>query len=497
MNDMESLNDMFSPGRNYIGSSGYGTLPNGLYGNMPTTPNYNVQQPLEYAVYDVSQNKVVSNRTRKPFTGKDPRTGQSYVNGVASAASAESAQPMDPNQRYRALDVVKAPDIASAQTDMMAAFKKTADASLKPFSEHLGNFNADLESARSAGKEATNIQPTVNALVGAQQKYAADLGSSNDSYQKALADAAAASRGIVKSADNTLPMYDAAANNLQNIAIANANRYASRYQLGSGTPSSPSSYMEALRMQKVAEAAAPFEMAKIDRRFSNLSNYALPVEQQIAGQNINYVGNYLPGIAGSNYNSAVQTANAIQSLKNSVSGMSYDNAIRYMQALGIPSDLMQRVFSNQLGQLGQLAQLGEMSHYRGLEDTNPMSVSQPVYYNMGLPGYPKTPVRQPQRNTPQQSSIPNQPSDNYGNTGLDQYGRGIQYNPIQQNGTVAPSGMSWDDYYYLYGMTPEDVSYLNGGGGGEYRTPNTGTGYYNVDGNVPEWAAGGVNGYNG
>lgn len=474
---------------NYVGSSGYGVLPGGRYGLLSTPPKPPTgPSRQDYAVWDLTTGKTVSVLTGKPFSGVDPRTGKNFNNGVESAPSAASAASMPSfGDRYQAREVIKSPAVATATEQLMEQFRKTADSALSDFGATLNQFKTDLTAGRALSREAQNLTPTVEALSAAQRGYDTSLTGADEAYRRALEDAAARERGVVEQANATLPAYDEALNRI----IANQNDLAmrnfSRYKMGTGTPRSMGGSDTAILANAALQASLPLEQAKIQRRYDILSGMALPTEERIAGRAIGYGGSFLPSIAGSRYGSQTTLATTIQGLRERVANMSYTDAVNYLRASGIQAELQTAILSGQAGTLGQLAGLEEASRYRGLEDVAGVPLSQPVYYNMGLPNYPQFPTRYPTTGT-----------------------YGVQTPRLASNGpvTVSPTtatqaapgglgGMSWEDLYYAYGLTPEDYASL----GGVQQIPN----YPNVPyayagpagtvqtmGLVPEYAAGGV-----
>lgn len=394
------------PNLNYVGSSGFGTRPDGTYGPVYTAPPdlTHGAAATDYPVYDISTGKNVSVKTGKPWVGPFPvgwvdayskAAGGGRGVQVPFAPAGTEINPNDPSQRYRAANIVKQPDVAGAQSELMKTFQDTAQQSLKGFSDYLKTFQTDLSNARGATAAATNITPTVNALTQAQAGYASDLSGANTAYQQALAESAARQRGVVGEAQGLLPMYDTAAKNAEDAQLAALQRQLSQYKITTGTPTSLGGDEERMLLQGVQNIMLPIEQAKINQRYSILSGMALPVESNIGGANINYAGSFLPGIAGSKYGSARDLATTIQNLKTQVANMSTQQAIAFMQAQGIPAQIMQQVLSGQISELGGLSNLESLSNYQGLQDILGAYPSQPVGYNVSTPGYPMTGPRYP------------------------------------------------------------------------------------------------------
>jgi hypothetical protein len=430
---------MPEPNLNYIGSSGWGVLPGGRYGRLTQAPNRQVAQRPEYAVYDVSRGLTLSNITREPFNGRDPGTGRTFARGV----EVPTAPAIDPNSvdRYRPIELTRSPATATAQADLMEQFRTNADRSLDDFGSSLNSFRTDLNSARTAADTATNIGPTTAALTGAQQGFSGDLDESTRRYEQALADAAARERGLVTQANDLLPSYDTALNNILAAQVGGVQRNLSRYKMGTGTPRSLGSAESQILTRGITEAALPIEQARIQRRYDILSGMALPTEERIAGRNIAFAGGFLPNTAASRYASETTLANTLQGLRQQVAGMTYNDAVNFLRAQGVPAELQNQILSGEISSLAGLNQLEEASRYRGLHDLLGVQVSQPIGFNMSLPELPNYPTRYP-RSNPGGLPASNAPvtiaGDRFGNTGLDQYGLGIPYRGINRTAPVHP-----------------------------------------------------------
>jgi hypothetical protein len=397
----------------YPGSSGYGINPQtGRYGPVYTPPPTTTRQ--DYAVYDAPTGTYISVLTGKPFTGKDPHTGQAFSLGKAAATtpgvqvpySNQIINPNDPTQRYQPVDIVKSPDIAQAESDLMAEFKKSADASLKDFGSYLSNFKSDLDKARTAATAATDIGPTTAALTKQQQDYAASLKGDISQLTDVNAATAAAEQGIVKQAQDVLPQYDAAAKAVVDQQMAAVMGNLNRYKAGSSTPTSLGGDEEAILAAEAAKVYAPFEQAKIDRQLGLLTNLALPVQREIGARQAAAITAFNAPSQAAIFQSGQGTVQQIQQLKQAVAGMSYAQAVQFMQASGIPATIAQQILSGQITDVGALAAIEEQSRYRSLQDVLGVNLSQPVGYNMRLPGLPTYGPTTPQTPVPTSDTTP-------------------------------------------------------------------------------------------
>jgi hypothetical protein len=322
------------------------------------------------------------------------------------------------------VDIVKDPAVADATKSLLDTFKQSTADSLKGFQDYLDQFRKDTSSALTASKAAQNITPTVNTLTGNQTAYNASLDKSTAAQaaelEKAKADYAALNaanattqRGIVQKGYNELPAYDAAGNAIADRQMQTVVQNLSRYKLGTGTPTSLGSDESRILAQGAADVMLPLKQSQIARRYDLFGNEA-NVESGLYGAERNRVASFNPdvaarefsasqGTAQQEFQSGQVTANTIQNLKERVAQMSYQDAIRFFDLVGVPAQIRQQILGGQISQLGQLAQLNDLSRYRGLSDRLGVNLSQPQYAGFSAPGFPA-----PSRNPP--SSPGNQPA---------------------------------------------------------------------------------------
>lgn len=378
----------------YPGSSGYG-VTGGRYGLKSMPPPGSVQNdPSDYPVYDPATGKLVSVKTSKSWTGTAP-DGQSYKEGVLVPYSDQTINPNDPNQRYKPVDIVKSPDIAAGEKNLMETFNKAAQSSLSDFGSVLNQFKTDTAAARTKLNQATDIGPTIATLQGAQDRYGRSLDTAVSDYAAQNTRQAATERGIVADANRLLPQYDTAAQNIGDRQVQELAKQLSRYKLSGGTPSSMGTDEAQILARGVADVQLPLEQAKIGRQMDLLTNLSLPVERELGAAEVNRIAQFNPAIAGQQFTSTQGTANAIQSLKTQVAGMSIDAAIKFMQAQGVPGQIINQVLAGQISNLGALGQIEDQSRYRGLQDVLGANLSQPTGYNTASPAYPTVNTRYP------------------------------------------------------------------------------------------------------
>lgn len=281
-----------------------------------------------------------------------------------------------------------------------------------------------------------------------------------------------------------LPSYDAAVNNVRNLELASLGPYMARYKLRTGTPTSASGAEVATLANAVAKVAAPFELQKIQKGYDILGNQALPNEQRIGANEIGFAGSYLPGTAGSIYQSNVNTATAIQGLKDRVAGMTMQNAIAFMQAARVPVDVQAQVLGLQLDELGKLVSLSGQANYQGLQYLPGANVEQPYGVNMNLPGYPTVSPRLPQRGP---AVLPRN---------VVAAGGVVPYaTPVQRGIPGTPESPVWNSNQYAYPIGPAsappvavaDAGAYGGRPNAQYYDSATGT-VRNADGSFAAYA---------
>jgi len=330
--------------------------------------------------------------TGQPFSGTDAQ-GNTYQAGKPTGAAVpyspgQTINPNDPNQRYRAVDITKQPDIASAESDLMTTFKKGAQDSMKGFDDWLKTFQTSLSGAFKKSQAADDPSQTIATLQGNQARYNAALDASQKSYADLNANTAAKEQGIVQEARDLIPMYDQAAQDAANQSLGVLQRNVSRYKMGSGTPMSLGSAEEQQLLKGAADILVPMEQAKIGQRYNVLNQYAMPATLDVANREQARIGQFDPQIAQQEFQSGNVTANTIQGLLTATAQMSRQDAIAFMQAIGVPAQVQQQILTGQIGQLGGLSQLENQSRYSGLQDVLGVNPTPSQYSSLATGPYP-------------------------------------------------------------------------------------------------------------
>lgn len=374
-----------------IGSSQYAIAPMPFKGTGTSTGT-------DYPIYSPDgSGKLVSKNTGLPFTGTNPFNGKAYANGAEVAPGPGkqfipgTTTAIDPNnvaQRYQAVSVEKNPGVSSAADALAAEFKKTADTGLEDFSSYLKNFKDQIGVANQQGQAATNIGPYSSALTGAQGRYSNTLDTAVTNAGQTNADLAAKEAQIQAQARGDLGLYDTAANNAENLALGALQKRVSRYKLAGSTPTSLGSDELAMLQSGARDITVPIELQKAEKRAALTTGLDLPIAQGDAARQAQFWQSFVPGVAGSQYQSNADVLGQIQKLKMTVSGLSYQNALQYMQSIGVPPQIQQQILSGQIGELGGLNSVYAGSKYQGLQDVLGTNITQPIGYSPTFGGLP-------------------------------------------------------------------------------------------------------------
>lgn len=349
------------------------------------------QVASDVPAWNAMNGMYINSRTKQPWTGK--LNNGMYVRAGRpaqdpSTVAQPAINPNDVNQRYKAVSVPKQPEVAGAASDLLTTFKKQADASLQDFSKYLSDFKANLGTAQGAAKQAENITPTAIALAKQQQDYAGSLDRSAQDLAALNARTATAETGAVTEAKDLLPSYDAAANAIADRQMQGVYQNLSRYKMGTGTPTSAGSDESRILAQAASDVALPLEREKINRRYDIISGLELPVTRDIASRETSRIAQFDPLVAGQIFNSGQATVKDIENLRQQVRNMSYEDAVRFMQAAQIPVAIQQQILQGQISNLGQISGIESQANYQGLQDVLGANLTPAQYYSQANPEFP-------------------------------------------------------------------------------------------------------------
>lgn len=341
----------------------------------------------DYAVWNAGTQTYQSVLTGQPYSGTDPFTGKQITNGkevqtgqpggVQVPGTNQTIDPNDPNQRYKPVDIVKDPAVAGEADKLTKQFSDAAATSLKDFGDYLNTFKQQTAQANKASQAATDVGADINALQQNQKRYDTALGANVADLNTINAQNADAESAIVQQAKDLLPSYDAAAQAVADRQQAALQGQLNRYSAGSGSQGA-SSDMQRMLLAGTADIQLPTQLAKVGRQYDLLSNLALPVQRDITNRATSAVTQFNPYAESQQYGSFAATTQQIQGLKSQVANMTWDNAVRYMQSMGIPPAVQSQVLGVDISQLGSLAGVRGGARYQGLQDVLGVDVSQPV-----------------------------------------------------------------------------------------------------------------------
>lgn len=339
-----------------------------------------------------------------PQTGTfdNPQTGRPYYEQAYSPQASGGQQggatvpysggqtinPNDPYQRYRAVSIEKNPQVSAAAQAMANSLTQTATQGIQNFDQYKKDFTSAINRAQSLSNAATNIAPVAANLRGLQSQYGADLNAASQRYNQLLADTRAAEQAVVQKGYDYLPMYDAAAQAAANEQMAALQRNIGRYKSASGTPMGLGSSEQQMLLGGARQILVPMEQAKIQQRYNILNQLAMPSVLDIANRQTAKVGTFDPMVAAAQFQSGTATEQTIHQLAGIASQMAYQDAIRYMQSLGVPELVQQQIMSGNIQNAGALNAVFAGSRYQGLQDILGANITPSQNYNFLSGGYP-------------------------------------------------------------------------------------------------------------
>jgi hypothetical protein len=333
--------------------------------------------------------------------GINPLTGQpfTYSTGTAGGvgggttvpfSGGQQINPNDPYQRYRAVNIVKTPEIESATQKMLKQFEAVGNSDVADFSKYLTDFKAQLDSAANRGNAALNLDPYIQAQRGYQSKYAQNLGGAAADYAALNAATGANSNRIIEEQKAMLPSYNTAQDALRDynakmLTAATVARYGPNLSSGLGRE----------LVRGYSQISVPLELAKIQQGY-RVSDAEMAAATEQANRETARIGSFNPMVAGQTYQSGHATEQDILNAQMQAANLGFEYPMRYLQGATEAYMAPQRLFSGRIGQLGALDQLYGSSRYQGLQDVLGTNVTPAQSYSFISPGYPaRTPYRAP------------------------------------------------------------------------------------------------------
>jgi len=328
--------------------------------------------------------------TGRPFTYSTGTAGGVGGGTTVPFSGGQQINPNDPSQRYRAVNIVKSPEIESATQKMLKQFETVGNTDVADFSKYLSNFKTQLDSASNRANSALDLDPYIQAQRGYQSQYAQNLGGAAADYADLNAATGANTARIIAEQKGMLPSYDAAQDALRDY---NA-RMLTAATLARFGPNLSSGLAREL-VRGYSAISVPLELAKIQQGY-RVSDAEMAAAMDQANRETARIGSFTPMVAGQTYQSGRATEEDILSAQRQAANLGFEYPMRYLQGATEAYMAPQRLFSGRIGQLGALDQLYGASRYQGLQDVLGGNVTPAQSYSFISPGYPaRAPYRSP------------------------------------------------------------------------------------------------------
>lgn len=364
-------------------------------GQSPTiplslSPRYDTATGLltDYSPAALTGAKPIAPAYSSALSTGSPGTGTLVTgNGAPSLTPGQKAgqQLLDDTQT---IGEVKNQAIADAGQHLLNKSQELADQTSKSFDQYLAESNttnAGIKTQVAQDTSTLNALPsqTSAALNAINQNYANTIGNISNTYAGINANNAATVQGDIAQLGTIDSNYATAAQKVADNALSYAGQQIAKYQGGSGTPTSNSGDLTQRYIQASENVNLPVQAQIYANNRSDLQNYITPLQQQLYGQNVAQAVGY--DTTRANQIASMQTGSAeqIAALTQAVAGRSVNEALQYMQSIGIPLQVAQSVLSGATNQLGQLSNID-------LANTNYAIAGD--YQNPGfqLPNYPNS-----------------------------------------------------------------------------------------------------------
>jgi len=472
-----------------------------LTSNIPATtvPNFSPPSFTPTAIYSPGGNNYqastpgspvwngsvwVSSASGQPYTGT--YFGTNYVGGQTYQQIANN-----PSEAYTAVNITKSPPIAAGTTSLLNSFGNNLNLQNNNFSDFLAAAN-NATGAATAGfnndiNNAYNLAPLSGTLNNLNSQYASSVGGLNQNfantsdalnsqYSGVLSNLTGQENADVSQAYSMLPEYNQAIQNIGAQEESALEQNVDRYAAASGTPEGMGSNEEQTLALGTGQIQVPLQEAEIGQGYNILENLQLPVEQQQAAAATGQLQNFTLPLAETQYGQNLQalnttygqqynTATGLQNLAISIAGKPIAEAVQYMQAMGVPTQIQQQLLSGNIGNLSGLNSLYSGSQYQGLQNNFGANLASPTGSSFRSPGYGNL------------NSAMGLPTLSFGANGLGMttgansgYGAGSFYTPGYTptvgygsaiNDAAGSLGLSPSDYAGIadqYGVSPDDLT---------------------------------------
>ena len=297
------------------------------------------------------------NTASAPVYSTNPQTGQSTNQSGLTPGQVAGNQLLNTTQT---VGETKSPAIAAATQNLLTNNQNVENSATTTFDQYLAQAQA---AQNTIGKQVATDTSNLNALPSStaaalnsiNQNYANTTGNISNQYANINAGNAATVAGDISQLGTINQNYETAAQNVANQAVSNAGQKIAAYQGASGTPTSDSSGLQEQYENAYTAINLPLQQQLYGQQLSQLQNYITPLQQQLYGQNVAQAVNYDTTSAQNIAQMQTGSAEQIAALTQAVAGKGVNEALQYMTSLGIPLQVAQTVLSGSTSNLATLS----------------------------------------------------------------------------------------------------------------------------------------------
>jgi len=326
-------------------------------------------------------------------TPANTASGKLLSGGAKGAQTPGQAAAADLLNNSAVVALPKNPAITTATANLLGDSQHVADAATKTFDDYLNEAKSTTAGIKTQVATDTANLNAIPAATQARidainQNYSNTTGNIADQYANLNRQNAATVAGDISKLGTIDSNYATAAQAVADRAVQYAGGQISKYQGGSGTPTSNSSDLENRYQQAYTDINLPVQKEIYANNRADLQNYVTPLQQQLYGENVAADVNY--GTTRANQIASMQTGSAeqIAALKQAVAGRGVNEAMAYMQSIGIPISVAQSVLSGPTSNLATLTGVDNSNTNYGIASAYSPAVTS-------LPTYPAPQQRQP------------------------------------------------------------------------------------------------------
>lgn len=292
---------------------------------------------------------------------------------------------------------VKNPAIATAETNLLGDSQNVAASATKSFDDYLNEAKATTAGIKP---QVATDTANLNALPGQTQAqldainkaYADKTSNISNTYAGLNAQNAAQVNSNIADLGTLNQQYETNAQAVADRALQYAGGQISRYQAGSGTPTSNSGDLTQRYINAYTDINLPLQKELSANRISQLENYVTPQERQLYGDTVSQAVGY--DTTAANQIASMQTGSAqqIAALKQAVAGRGVSESMAYMQSLGIPISVAQTVLQGPTSNLATLTGIDANNTNYAIASDYQAPVSGSPLYNPPTPSVSPRPA---------------------------------------------------------------------------------------------------------